>query len=71
MVTLYKSLGGGWQPWAGQSVVSDETATQMASRTRWGNLVEEHRQQSIAQEASHGTEQDHGWWRWRWWRPQW
>jgi NodT family efflux transporter outer membrane factor (OMF) lipoprotein len=71
MVTLYKGLGGGWQPWAGQSVVSDETATQMTSRTRWGDLVEEHRQQSIAQEASQGTEQDRGWWRWRWWRPQW
>jgi NodT family efflux transporter outer membrane factor (OMF) lipoprotein len=71
MVTLYKSLGGGWEPWQGDSVVSIETAEQMASRTRWGDLVEERRQKEITQAASNGTEQDRGWWRWRWWRPQW
>ena len=56
MVTIYKSLGGGWEPWADRSVVSSDTANEMSARTRWGDLV---------------TEQDHGWWRWRWWRPQW
>jgi NodT family efflux transporter outer membrane factor (OMF) lipoprotein len=71
MVTLYKGLGGGWEPWEGQSVVSDETAGQMSSRTRWGKLLTEREQQSIAQAASNGTEHDRGWWRWRWWRPQW
>ena len=71
LVTLYKSLGGGWEPWEGHGVVSEETAEQMASRTRWGDLVTEREQQSIAQAASHGTEHDRGWWRWRWWRPQW
>ena len=71
MVTVYKSLGGGWEPWEGRSVVSAETAAQMSSRTRWGDLLAEHEQQSIAQAASTGTEHDRGWWRWRWWRPQW
>jgi NodT family efflux transporter outer membrane factor (OMF) lipoprotein len=71
MVTLYKSLGGGWEPWEDRSVVSEETAQQMSSRTRWGDLLAEREQRNIAQAASTGTEHDRGWWRWRWWRPQW
>ena len=71
MVTLYKALGGGWEPWEGRSVISEETAEQMKSRTRWGDLVTEREQQRIEEAAGHGTEQDHGWWRWRWWWPQW
>ncbi len=47
------------------------TAAQMASRTRWGDLLEEREQRNIARAASTGTEHDRGWWRWRWWRPQW
>jgi outer membrane protein TolC len=71
LVTIYKSLGGGWEPWAGHSVVSKETAAEMSSRTRWGDLLAERKQQDIVQAAASGTEQDRGWWRWRWWRPQW
>jgi len=71
MVTLYKSLGGGWEPWMNRSVISDETASQMSARTRWGDLLAEDEQRNIAQAASTGTEHDRGWWRWRWWRPQW
>ena len=71
LVTLYKSLGGGWEPFAGQSVVSDETVDQMTKRTRWGDLLEEHEQRKQQQAAATGTEQDRGWWRWRWWSPQW
>ena len=71
LVTLYKSLGGGWEPWQGGSVISAESAEQMSSRTRWGDLIAEEQQRNIAQAASSGTEQDRGWWRWRWWRPQW
>jgi hypothetical protein len=71
VVTLYKSLGGGWEPWADGSVVSDDTAREMSARTRWGDLVTEQEQRSISEAAASGTEQDRGWWRWRWWRPQW
>jgi NodT family efflux transporter outer membrane factor (OMF) lipoprotein len=71
VVTLYKSLGGGWETWAGRSVVSDDTATQMAQRTNWDDLLREEQQRNIANAASNGTEKDRGWWRWRWWRPQW
>jgi NodT family efflux transporter outer membrane factor (OMF) lipoprotein len=71
LVTLYKSLGGGWEPWEGRSVVSEETAGQMRSRTRWGDLLATREQQDIAKAAGNGTEHDRGWWRWRWWRPQW
>jgi len=71
LVTLYKSLGGGWEPWMNRSVISDETASQMSARTRWGDLLAENEQRNIAQAASTGTEHDRGWWRCRWWRPQW
>jgi NodT family efflux transporter outer membrane factor (OMF) lipoprotein len=70
-VTLYKSLGGGWEPWEGRSVVSEEDATEMSARTRWGDLLAERERQRIAQAAADGTEHDRGWWRWRWWSPQW
>jgi len=70
-VTIYKSIGGGWEPFAGNGVVSDENAAQMAARTRWGDLLAQHQQQSAQQAAGSGTEQDRHWWRWRWWRPQW
>jgi len=71
LVRLYKALGGGWEPWQDASVVSEANATEMSARTNWGDLVTEHEQKNVAQAASHGTEQDRGWWRWRWWRPQW
>ena len=71
LVRLYKSLGGGWERFSDRSVISNETAEQMASRTRWDALLAEHEQQQIADDASHGTEQNRGWWRWRWWWPQW
>jgi NodT family efflux transporter outer membrane factor (OMF) lipoprotein len=71
LVTLYKSLGGGWEPWEGRSVVSDQTVKQMADRTRWGDLLAEHEQRKHQQDAATGTEKDRGWWRWRWWSPEW
>jgi NodT family efflux transporter outer membrane factor (OMF) lipoprotein len=71
LVALYKSLGGGWEPWQDRAVISGATAEQMAARTRWGDLLEEREQRNIAEAASAGTEHDRGWWRWRWWRPQW
>jgi NodT family efflux transporter outer membrane factor (OMF) lipoprotein len=71
LVTLYRSLGGGWEPFEGRSLVSDENAAQMAARTRWGDLLAEHEQRNAARAAADGTEHDRGWWRWRWWRPQW
>jgi NodT family efflux transporter outer membrane factor (OMF) lipoprotein len=71
LVTLYKSLGGGWEPWEGRSVVSDQTVKQMTDRTRWGDLLAEHEQRKHQQDAATGTEKDRGWWRWRWWSPEW
>jgi len=71
VVTLYKALGGGWEPFQGQSVISPETADAMQARTRWGDLLEEREQRDVVDAAETGTEEDHGWWRWRWWWPQW
>ncbi len=71
LVTIYKSLGGGWEPWIDSPIVSDATAEQMAERTRWGDVLEDRERRNVAHDAGEGTEQDTGWWRWRWWRPQW
>lgn len=40
IVALYKALGGGWEPFATQPVVSPETAEQMKSRIDWGDTLE-------------------------------
>src|SRR6185503_1367284 len=71
LVTLYKSLGGGWEPFEGRSVVTEATAKEMRERTNWGDLLEQHQQQNIAHAAANGTEPERGRWRWRFWRPQW
>jgi NodT family efflux transporter outer membrane factor (OMF) lipoprotein len=71
LVTVYKALGGGWEPFVDRRAVSDDNLAEMSSRTRWGDLLKENEQRNIAQAAASGTEQDRGWWRWRWWRPQW
>lgn len=40
LVSLYKSLGGGWQQRKGDDVfVSDKTRQQMVERTNWGSLL--------------------------------
>lgn len=40
LITIYRSLGGGWQMRSGGDVISDETRRQMAARTNWGTLLE-------------------------------
>jgi len=40
LITIYRSLGGGWQLRAGGDVVSEATKQQMSSRTNWGRLLE-------------------------------
>jgi len=39
-VTLYKALGGGWEPFKNQPVVRPETVEQMNSRTDWGDYLQ-------------------------------
>jgi len=71
IVTLYKSLGGGWEPWQADVAVPAESADAMQARTRWGDLLEARERRDAIVAASTGTEQDGGWWRWRRWWPQW
>ena len=40
VVALYKSLGGGWQPYAELPVVKPDTVKQMQERTDWGDYLE-------------------------------
>ena len=71
VIALYKALGGGWEIRRGKQLVPDSTKQEMASRTSWDNLLSNQAQSADLEAAASGTEKDHGWWRWRWWRPQW
>lgn len=39
-VALYKALGGGWQPFAGQPLLPAATVEQMKSRVNWGDYLQ-------------------------------
>ena len=53
VVTLYKSLGGGWEPWQGRSVVSDrDREADDAIGTRWGDLARRARATEASQQAA-------------------
>ena len=71
LIAIYKALGGGWEPWRGQPALSTETVEEMQARTRWGRLLSEHDRAAELDAARTGTENDRGWWRWRWWAPRW
>ena len=40
LVSLYKSLGGGWQNQTGQPLISGQSREQMEQRSNWGDLLE-------------------------------
>jgi NodT family efflux transporter outer membrane factor (OMF) lipoprotein len=40
LIAVYKSLGGGWQPANQGDFIPQATKQQMASRTKWGKLLE-------------------------------
>jgi len=40
LITVYKSLGGGWQSRVGKDIVPEQTIEAMGKRTDWGNLLE-------------------------------
>jgi NodT family efflux transporter outer membrane factor (OMF) lipoprotein len=40
LVSLYKSLGGGWENPAGLPLISEQSREQMQQRTNWGDLLE-------------------------------
>lgn len=69
LVALYRALGGGWEMRAGNDFVPEEIKGRMRERTNWGDLLSTEAQESEIEDASTGTEQDDGWWRW-WW-PLW
>ena len=41
LISLYKGLGGGWQPANERPFIPQSTKDQMASRTNWGRLLDE------------------------------
>jgi len=40
LVSLYQSLGGGWENQTGQPLISDSSREQMQQRTNWGELLD-------------------------------
>jgi hypothetical protein len=71
LVALYKALGGGWELRNGKAFVPEETKEQMRARTYWGDMLTTEGQARDVGAAASGTEGDRGWWRWRWWWPEW
>lgn len=45
LVSLYRSLGGGWQIRDGHDIVPQQVKDEMAARTNWGNLLEQQKHQ--------------------------
>jgi NodT family efflux transporter outer membrane factor (OMF) lipoprotein len=41
LVTLYRTLGGGWEFKAGQALVPDAIKAQMRERTHWGHMLKQ------------------------------
>lgn len=41
LVSLYRSLGGGWQIHNGNDIVPKDVKDEMAARTNWGNLLKQ------------------------------
>jgi NodT family efflux transporter outer membrane factor (OMF) lipoprotein len=39
VISLYKALGGGWEPSVGQPFLTDATRMEMEKRTNWGDLL--------------------------------
>ncbi len=70
LVALYRALGGGWERRLGDDFVDEETKQRMRERTSWGDLLDTEAQAEDIEAAQSGTENDFGWWRWRWWWPQ-
>jgi NodT family efflux transporter outer membrane factor (OMF) lipoprotein len=71
LTALYKALGGGWEMRSDENFVPQESEAEMQARTRWGDMLTTEGEQDGVEAASTGTESDHGWWRWRWWWPEW
>jgi Outer membrane efflux protein len=71
LVAVYKALGGGWELRDGKDFVPQNTQQQMIERTSWDGMLATEGQQQDLNAATSGTEADRGWWRWRWWWPQW
>jgi outer membrane protein TolC len=61
LVSVYKSLGGGWQIRIGQDFVAEKHKEEMVKRTNWGKLLEPEKLETLPSEKS--TE--------RWWWPDW
>ena len=40
IISVYRSLGGGWVVRSGDPVISENVKKQMESRTNWGNMLE-------------------------------
>jgi len=61
LVSIYKSLGGGWKIREGKPFVTEETKQQMRERTNWGGLLDP------AQQALPVNDKDRLKWQW----PDW
>lgn len=66
LVSLHRSLGGGWQFHEGEALIRPETRQEMEDRVRWGDLLETEEEYDDI-EAADGSEKES----FRFWWPEW
>ena len=71
LVTLYRTLGGGWELRTGKDFVSNTTTSQMRERTNWGDLLRPEERAADINAATSGVKNDLDQWQWREWTPRW
>lgn len=66
LISLHRSLGGGWQFHEGDALIRPDTREEMSDRVRWGDLLDTEEEYHDI-EAADESEQD----AFRWWWPEW
>lgn len=66
LVSLHRSLGGGWQFHQGEAFIRPETRDQMAERVHWGDLLETEEDYDDIDAADESEQKS-----FRWWWPEW
>lgn len=66
LVSLHRSLGGGWQFHLGDALVRPATVDEMEDRIRWGDLLETEEDYRDIEDADESEQRS-----FRWWWPEW
>lgn len=66
LVSLHRSLGGGWKFHAGEELIRPDTREEMEDRVHWGDLLETEQDYEDIEDADESETKS-----FRWWWPEW